>query len=57
MENWVAVLLKQIITQMSPGIRTALVQFVNKLDESAKQTDNPWDDVAVGLLKLVLLIK
>jgi len=42
---------------MSPNIRTALVEFVNKLDESAKKTDNPWDDVGVGLLKLVLLIK
>lgn len=57
MENWVAVLLRQIITQMSPAIRTALVEFVNQLDGHAKKTDNPWDDVAVGLLKLVLLIK
>ena len=52
-----AKLLRQIVTQMSPAIRTALVEFVNKLDEAAQKTDNPWDDVAVGLLKLVLLIK
>lgn len=57
MSNWMAILLKQIITQMSPNIRTALVEFVNKLDEDAKGTKNPWDDIGVGLLKLVLLIK
>lgn len=52
-----AKLLRQIITQMSPGIRQALVEFVNKLDADAQATENPWDDVAVGLLKLILLIK
>jgi hypothetical protein len=57
MDNWLAKLVWQITTQMSPAIRTALVDFVNKLDEQAQKTDNPWDDVAVGLLKLVLLIK
>jgi len=57
MDNWIATLVKQILTQMSPGIRDALVAFVTKLDEEAKGTKNPWDDIGVGLLKLVLLIK
>ena len=57
MSKWMVVLLRQIITQMSPGIRTALVEFVDQLDGHAKQTDNPWDDVAIGLLKLILLIE
>ncbi|KKN04656.1 hypothetical protein LCGC14_1095240 [marine sediment metagenome] len=57
MNKWIATLLRQIVTQMSPAIRTALVDFVNNLDEAAQKTDNPWDDVAVGLLKLVLLIE
>jgi len=57
MNNWMVKLLQQIITQMSPAIREALVEFVNTLDTQAQKTPNPWDDVAVGLLKLVLLIK
>ena len=57
MNKWMATLLRQIVTQMSPAIRTALVEFVTRLDEAAQRTDNPWDDVAVGLLKLVLLIE
>lgn len=55
--NWMAALLQQILTQMSPTIRTSLVEFVNKLESDAKGTKNPWDDIGVGLLKLVLLIK
>ncbi len=57
MDRWVAMLLKQILTQMSPNIRTALVEFVDKLEADAKGTKNPWDDIGVGLLKLVLFIK
>lgn len=57
MSNWMAVLLRQIITQMTPTIRKTVVEFVNKLESDVKATENPWDDIAVGLLKLVLLIK
>lgn len=43
---------------MSPQLRQAVVEFVNKLEVDAKATkDNPWDDVLVGILKLVLAIK
>lgn len=57
MDNWLVALLKQVLTQMSPNIRTLLVEFVNKMDVEAKETKNPWDDIGVWLLKLVLLIK
>ena len=57
MDTWVATLLKQIVTKMSPGIRTSLVEFVDKLEADAKGTPNPWDDIGVGLLKLILLIR
>lgn len=57
MDGWLAKLVWQVTTQMSPNIRTMLVEFVNKMDEAAQKTDNPWDHVAVGLLKFVLLIK
>ena len=57
MDTWIATLLRQILTQMSPAIRSTLVEFVDRLEVDAKGTKNPWDDIGVGLLKLVLLIK
>lgn len=58
MDKWLAVLLKQIVTQVSPQLRKAMEDFVVKLEEDAKKTvDNPWDDILVGLIKLVLAIK
>lgn len=57
MENWMAKLLKTIVTQMSPTIRSALVNFVKMMEVDAKKTDNPWDDIGIGILKFVLLIK
>jgi hypothetical protein len=57
MDNWIAILLKQVLLQMSPGIRQALVDFVNKLESDAKGTKNVWDDIGVGLLKYILFMK
>lgn len=57
MDKWLVVLLKQIMTQLSPQIRGSLEAFVNQMDTEAKETVNPWDDVLVGVLKLVLAIK
>jgi hypothetical protein len=57
MDKWLAVLLKQIVTQVSPQIRAAMEEFIAKLDKDAKATANPWDDILVGLIKLVLAIK
>ena len=52
---WVK-LIEQILKVISPQIRKALVELVTKLEVSAKETPNPWDDVFVGLLKFVLQI-
>lgn len=38
---------------VSPQIRQEIEQFVQKLDEQAKATDNPYDDIAVGFLKVI----
>lgn len=58
MNNWWITLVQQIITSISPQLRNAVVEFVNKLEVDAKKTvDNPWDDVFVGILKLILVIK
>lgn len=57
MDTWLSSLMKQILIQMSPAIRDTLVKFVDQLEADAKGTKNPWDDIGVGLLKFVLLIK
>lgn len=57
MDKWLVTLLKQIITQLSPQIRGSIEKFVKDLEAEVKKTPNPWDDILVGLLKLVLLIK
>jgi len=57
MNNWIATLLGQVVAQMSPEIRKGMVEFVNKLEAQAKATPNPWDDIFVGIVKFVLVIK
>lgn len=57
MGNWVVKTIELIVKNISPTVKTALVEFVIHLDAEAKKTDNSWDDVLVGLLKLILLIK
>lgn len=49
-------LVRQVLTVMTPDLRTAFVAFVNTMAENAKKTPNPWDDIFVGLLKTVLQI-
>ncbi len=56
MNKWLLVLLAEILKLVSPQLRTALVELVNRLEAQAKETPNQWDDIFVGLLKFVLLI-
>ena len=57
MDNWVAMIVRQLLAVISPELRTAMVEFVGELEKRAKETPNPWDDIAVGILKTVLLMK
>ncbi len=54
MNKILAKLLPLILTVMSPEIKKAIIEFVNKLDEMAKKTPNKWDDIAVDILKSVI---
>ncbi len=56
MNKWIAALLEQILKQISPELRKALIEFVNRLEADAKKTANPWDDIFVGIIKFVLVI-
>jgi len=57
MDGWLAALLGQVVKQISPEIRKGMVEFVLKLEEQAKATPNPWDDIFIGIVKFVLVIK
>ncbi len=57
MNTWMVLLLQQVVKQISPEIRKTMVDFVNKLEVDAKKTVNPWDDIVVGIVKFVLVIK
>jgi len=57
MNSWMAALLAQVVKQISPEIRKGMTEFVLKLEEQATATPNPWDDIFVGIVKFVLVIK
>jgi len=47
-------LLPLILTVLTPEIKKAVAQFVLQLDEQAKKTPNPWDDIFVDILKGII---
>jgi len=57
MNEWMLRILGMVFTVMTPELREGLKQFVLNLEKQAKATPNPWDDIFVGILKTVLLIK
>lgn len=57
MNNWIAALIRQMLSVISPELRKVVTELVNKLEADAKKTPNPWDDIFVGLLKYILDMK
>jgi len=55
MDKWILRLIGLIINVASPELRKMLQEVLNNLEVQAKKTDNPWDDILVGLLKSLLL--
>jgi len=47
-------IVKAILGLASPELRKAIVDYIDALDEHAKSTDNPWDDLFVSLLRVIL---
>jgi len=54
MSKWIWELIRLILSVTSPEIRAAFCAMLNDLEQKAKETKNPWDDVLVGLLKTIL---
>lgn len=51
--NWI-ILLGQLITGMSPEVRAEMKSGLDKMQERAKATKLPFDDIAVMLLRAIL---
>jgi len=55
MNEWILRLIGLVVTVASPELQKALEQWLGQLEEQAKKTANPWDDILVGMLKTLLL--
>lgn len=57
MNKWIIALIQLVVGVISPEIRKGTEILLDELEERAKKTPNPWDDMFVGLLKSVMLGK
>lgn len=57
MDKVIAKVLEKIINNMSDNLRAEIIQFVKRLEEVAKKSENPWDDILVMVLKVALGIE
>jgi len=54
MEKIIAKVIEKMITQLSPQLRITVEEAVRRLEETSKQTKNPWDDILVMILKVAM---
>lgn len=57
MDKWIWKLIGLVVPVVTPALRDMLTESLNKLEEAAKKTPNPWDDVLVDMLKAIMLSK
>ena len=55
MNEWILRLIGLIVGVASPELRKMLEQWLDQLEDQAKKTSNPWDDILVGMLRTLLL--
>ena len=49
MNKWLVQIVFLVVKQVSPHLRTAICGMLAQLKQEAEKTDNPWDNVLVGL--------
>ena len=54
MERIFITLLLMVIGNVTPAIRESLVGVLKTLEAEAKKTSNPWDDIFVSFLRVLL---
>lgn len=57
MEKLIAKIIEKVVKKLSPEFKQTINQFVLELEIKAEATDNPWDDIAVMILKVALGIE
>lgn len=51
--NIVLILIRQILQIISPSLRSAIKEGLAAWEQTARDTDNQWDDVIVDLLQAI----
>lgn len=54
MDKWLLRIIKLVLVQASPQIREIVCSTLKQAAEKAAKTDNPWDDVLIGLLQTII---
>ena len=54
MGKWLIRMAQQVLMVATPEIVTTTKQLLDELEEKAKKTPNPWDDILVGTMKTIL---
>jgi len=49
-------LLRLVIPHITPEIRNFIREVLNSLEDRVKKTNNPWDDLFVEIVKMVLFL-
>lgn len=57
MEKIIVRILNEIVKRLSPEMKQAIRDGVLKLETAAAATSNPWDDLAIKMLKIVLYME
>jgi len=57
MERIIIRIIEEILNRTSEQMRNKIKEYILKLEETAKATKNPWDDLAVLIVKIALGIK
>lgn len=55
MNEWILRLIGLMISVASPELRKMLAAMLDQLEEQARATKNPWDDILVAMLRQIIL--
>jgi len=54
LEKLLLLLIPRLLDVITPELRNTVHEVLLKLQEKAESTPNPWDDLFVGFLRMVL---
>jgi len=54
MRNWWVTLVTSVLGSVSGPLRESIIKSVREWEAKAKETESPWDDVLVGVVKWLM---